>query len=282
MTAKSNPSNQPAKDQSLTTNQGNTIPVLGLGVWKSSKDECYQAVMDALELGYRHIDTAAIYANEESVGKAIADSKIERSEVFITTKLWNADQGASKAEKAFEKSLQKLNLDYVDLYLIHFPVSGIRNESWKILASIYKSGRAKSIGVSNFMIPHLEELIQMTGLVPAINQIEVHPFLNQKELRDYCASKKILVEAYSPLAHGKRIQDPAITKISQKYNRTNAQILIRWSIQSGMIVLPKSVKRTRIEENGSVFDFQLDNADMEYLNSLDENYRTCWDPSEVV
>jgi|JI10StandDraft_1071094.scaffolds.fasta_scaffold397851_2 diketogulonate reductase-like aldo/keto reductase len=282
MTAKSNPSNQPAKDQSLTTNQGNTIPVLGLGVWKSSKDECYQAVMDALELGYRHIDTAAIYANEESVGKAIADSKIERSEVFITTKLWNADQGASKAEKAFEKSLQKLNLDYVDLYLIHFPVSGIRNESWKILASIYKSGRAKSIGVSNFMIPHLEELIQMTGLVPAINQIEVHPFLNQKELRDYCASKKILVEAYSPLAHGKRIQDPAITKISQKYNRTNAQILIRWSIQSGMIVLPKSVKRSRIEENGSVFDFQLDNADMEYLNSLDENYRTCWDPSEVV
>jgi diketogulonate reductase-like aldo/keto reductase len=282
MTAKSNPSNQPAKDQSLTTNQGNTIPVLGLGVWKSSKDECYQAVMDALELGYRHIDTAAIYANEESVGKAIADSKIERSEVFITTKLWNADQGASKAEKAFEKSLQKLNLDYVDLYLIHFPVSGIRNESWKILASIYKSGRAKSIGVSNFMIPHLEELIQMTGLVPAINQIEVHPFLNQKELRDYCASKKILVEAYSPLAHGKRIQDPAITKISQKYNRTNAQILIRWSIQSGMIVLPKSIKRSRIEENGSVFDFQLDNADMEYLNSLDENYRTCWDPSEVV
>jgi diketogulonate reductase-like aldo/keto reductase len=282
MTAKSNPSNQPAKDQSLTTNQGNTIPVLGLGVWKSSKDECYQAVMDALELGYRHIDTAAIYANEESVGKAIADSKIERSEVFITTKLWNADQGASKAEKAFEKSLQKLNLDYVDLYLIHFPVSGIRNESWKILASIYKSGRAKSIGVSNFMIPHLEELIQKTGLVPAINQIEVHPFLNQKELRDYCASKKILVEAYSPLAHGKRIQDPAITKISQKYNRTNAQILIRWSIQSGMIVLPKSVKRSRIEENGSVFDFQLDNADMEYLNSLDENYRTCWDPSEVV
>lgn len=282
MTAKSNPSNQPAKDQSLTTNQGNTIPVLGLGVWKSSKDECYQAVMDALELGYRHIDTAAIYTNEESVGKAIADSKIERSEVFITTKLWNADQGASKAEKAFEKSLQKLNLDYVDLYLIHFPVSGIRNESWKILASIYKSGRAKSIGVSNFMIPHLEELIQMTGLVPAINQIEVHPFLNQKELRDYCASKKILVEAYSPLAHGKRIQDPAITKISQKYNRTNAQILIRWSIQSGMIVLPKSVKRSRIEENGSVFDFQLDNADMEYLNSLDENYRTCWDPSEVV
>lgn len=282
MTAKSNPSNQPAKDQSLTTNQGNTIPVLGLGVWKSSKDECYQAVMDALELGYRHIDTAAIYANEESVGKAIADSKIERSEVFITTKLWNADQGASKAEKAFEKSLQKLNLDYVDLYLIHFPVSGIRNESWKILESIYKSGRAKSIGVSNFMIPHLEELIQKTGLVPAINQIEVHPFLNQKELRDYCASKKILVEAYSPLAHGKRIQDPAITKISQKYNRTNAQILIRWSIQSGMIVLPKSVKRTRIEENGSVFDFQLDNADMEYLNSLDENYRTCWDPSEVV
>ncbi len=282
MTIKSNPSNQPAKDQSLTTNQGNTIPVLGLGVWKSSKDECYQAVMDALELGYRHIDTAAIYANEESVGKAIADSKIERSEVFITTKLWNADQGASKAEKAFEKSLQKLNLDYVDLYLIHFPVSGIRNESRKILASIYKSGRAKSIGVSNFMIPHLEELIQMTGLVPAINQIEVHPFLNQKELRDYCVSKKILVEAYSPLAHGKRIQDPAITKISQKYNRTNAQILIRWSIQSGMIVLPKSVKRSRIEENGSVFDFQLDNADMEYLNSLDENYRTCWDPSEVV
>lgn len=271
-----------AKKQSLKTNQGNSIPVLGLGVWKSSPPECYQAVTDALALGYRHIDTAAIYGNEESVGKAVADSKIDRSELFITTKLWNADQGKEKAEVAFEKSLSKLNIDYVDLYLLHFPVSEKRNESWKVLEKIYKSGRTKSIGVSNFMIPHLQELIKETGLVPAINQVEVHPFLNQMELRAYCDSQNILVEAYSPLAHGKRIEDPSISKIAEKYKKTNAQILIRWSIQSNMIVLPKSVKKSRIDENGSVFDFSISDINMEFMNSLDDNYRTCWDPSDVV
>ncbi|BDA78043.1 2,5-diketo-D-gluconic acid reductase [Leptospira kobayashii] len=265
----------------IPTNQSVSVPVFGLGVWKSKPKECYAAVISALEVGYRHIDTAAIYGNESEVGQAIRDSKIPRSEIFLVTKLWNADQGYDSALKAIDRSLENLNTDYVDMYLIHFPVTEKRNESWKALEEIKKSGKAKSIGVSNFMIPHLEELLKEASIVPAMNQVEYHPFLNNNELFHYCESKGILVEAYSPLAHGKKIDDERVAILAKKYNKTNAQILLRWGLQKGMVLIPKSVKKERIRENADVFDFQINEADMMEIETWDEDYRTCWDPTTV-
>jgi len=266
----------------LLTNQKNSVPVLGLGVWKSKPKECYSAVKAAIEFGYRHIDTAAIYGNESEVGEAIRDSGIPRADLFIVTKLWNADQGYDQAQVAVDKSLQKLGLEYVDMYLIHFPVSGKRNDSWRALEKIKESGKAKSIGVSNFMVNHLEELLENTSILPAMNQVEFHPFLNDKKLDEYCQNKGILLEAYSPLAHGKKLEDPKVTDLSKKYGKTNAQILIRWGLQKGFVVIPKSVNPLRIAENGNVFDFQISKEDMTEMEDWNENFRTCWDPTEIV
>lgn len=269
-------------NSTVPSNQSVSIPILGLGVWKSRPKECFEAVKFALESGYRHIDTAAIYGNEADVGAAIRESGVNRSDIFLVTKLWNADQGYEEAQKAIDVSLKKLGTDYVDMYLIHFPVSGKRNESWKALEKIKQEGKTKSIGVSNFMVPHLEELLKETDIVPAMNQVEFHPFLQDTELKNYCNAKGILLEAYSPLAHGQKLEDERVTKLAKKYNKSNAQILIRWSLQAGNVVIPKSKNPNRIKENADVFDFQLSPEDMNEISNWNENFRTCWDPTTVV
>jgi diketogulonate reductase-like aldo/keto reductase len=269
-------------DTFFPSNQNVSVPALGLGVWKSKPKECYTAVLSALDAGYRHIDTAAIYGNEAEVGQAIRDSKIPRKDIFVVTKLWNADQGYDKAMVAIDTSLSKLGMDYVDMYLIHFPVSGKRKDSWRALEKIKSDGKAKSAGVSNFMVNHLEDLLSETSLVPAMNQVEFHPFLNDKALSDYCKQKGILLEAYSPLAHGKKLEDPKVTQVASKYKKSNAQLLIRWALQKGLVVIPKSVNPTRIIENGNVFDFEISNEDMLLMESWNENFRTCWDPTEII
>ncbi|WP_078131283.1 aldo/keto reductase [Leptospira kirschneri] len=269
--------------QTVTLNNGISMPILGLGVWKTkSGKECKEAVLNALEAGYRHIDTARIYDNEKDVGQAIRESGIPRKEIFITTKLWNADQGPDKIRKALENSLDKLGIDFVDLYLIHFPVTSKRMNSWKELEKVYHDKLCKAIGVSNYTITHLGELLKDSQITPAVNQVEFHPFLNQIHLLEYCKKHKIQLEAYSPLAHGQKIEDPTISKIAQKYDKTPAQILIRWAIEQKIVVIPKSTQKKRIIENSKVFDFAISEEDMKILNSLDENFRTCWDPSEVV
>jgi len=265
----------------LQSNQSISVPQLGLGVWKSRPKECLEAVKSALSLGYRHIDTAAIYGNEADVGTAIKESGVSRSDIFLVTKLWNADQGYDTALRAIDVSLKKLGTDYVDMYLIHFPVSGKRNESWKALEKIKAEGKAKSIGVSNFMVPHLEELLKETGTVPAMNQVEYHPFLQDTKLKEYCIQKGILLEAYSPLAHGQKLEDSRITKLASQYKKSNAQILIRWSLQAGHVVIPKSKNPERIRENADVYDFVLSDADMKEIAGWNEDFRTCWDPTTV-
>ncbi|MBM9545908.1 aldo/keto reductase [Leptospira sp. 201903074] len=265
----------------LESNQSISVPQLGLGVWKSRPKECLEAVKSALSLGYRHIDTAAIYGNEADVGTAIKESGVSRNDIFLVTKLWNADQGYDTALRAIDVSLKKLGTDYVDMYLIHFPVSGKRNESWKALEKIKAEGKAKSIGVSNFMVPHLEELLKETGTVPAMNQVEYHPFLQDTKLKEYCIQKGILLEAYSPLAHGQKLEDSRITKLANQYKKSNAQILIRWSLQAGHVVIPKSKNPERIRENADVYDFVLSEADMKEIAGWNEDFRTCWDPTTV-
>ncbi|TGM61431.1 aldo/keto reductase [Leptospira vanthielii] len=265
----------------LQSNQSISVPQLGLGVWKSRPKECLEAVKSALSLGYRHIDTAAIYGNEADVGTAIKESGVSRSDIFLVTKLWNADQGYDAALRAIDVSLKKLGTDYVDMYLIHFPVSGKRNESWKALEKIKAEGKAKSIGVSNFMVPHLEELLKETGTVPAMNQVEYHPFLQDTKLKEYCIQKGILLEAYSPLAHGQKLEDSRITKLASQYKKSNAQILIRWSLQAGHVVIPKSKNPERIRENADVYDFVLTDSDMKEIAGWNEDFRTCWDPTTV-
>lgn len=269
----------------LKLNTGAQIPAIGFGTWQIYLNRrAKSAVIDALHAGYRLIDTARIYGNETGVGQAINESDIAREKIFVTTKLWNASQGYDKTLKAFKGSMKRLDLEYVDLYLIHWPVSGKRSESWKAMTEIYKSGRAKAIGVSNYTVRHLEELLAETSIVPAVNQVEFHPFLydDQKELLDYCNEHGIIVEAYSPLAHGHRLSDPVISRLASSHKKSNAQILIRWAIQHKTIPLPKSSNPERIHENLDVFDFKLNDKEMSEINSLSEGLRTCWDPSKMA
>lgn len=263
-------------------NNGVGIPQFGLGVYltKSGK-ECVNAVTWALEAGYRHIDTAEAYGNESEVGEAVRNSGIKRGELFITTKLWNDDHGFDSALKAFDKSLKTLNTDYIDLYLIHWPVKGKRKDSWKALEKIYESGYCKSIGVSNYMILHLEELLTYANVSPVVDQVEFSPYNYQKELLDFCSKNKILLEAYSPLTRTKRLDDPKVLPIAKKHNKTVAQVLIRWAIEHNLVVIPKSAHKERIIENANVFDFELDADDMKILNNLDEGFRVSWDPTKT-
>jgi diketogulonate reductase-like aldo/keto reductase len=261
---------------------GNLIPQLGLGVWQISPAKTSDAVLAALEVKYRHIDTASAYGNEESVGAAIRMSGIPRESIFLTTKLWNSDHG--NPERALDTSLRKLKMDYVDLYLIHFPVRQ-RRQSWRALEALRKKGKTRSIGVSNFTIAHLSELLADSETVPAVNQVEFHPYLYQQDLLAFCRAKGIVVEAYSPLTHGERLKDPKLVAIAKKYSspkaKSTAQILIRWALQHGLVVLPKSSNRRRIFENADVFDFEISEDDMRLLDSFHENLRTCWDPSDA-
>ena len=261
-------------------NNGVAMPLLGLGMWKvPSGKAAEQAVLWALEAGYRHVDTAAIYMNEQDVGNAILKSKVPRSELFVTTKLWNADH--KDPAKALTTSLKKLQMDYVDLYLIHWPVEGKRNKSWKELEKLLKQGKCRAIGVSNFTIRHLQELLASPGTVPAVNQVEFNPYLFQKELWEFCKSKKIQLEAYSPLTHAHKLKDSKLAAIASNYSKTPAQVLIRWELQHGIVVIPKSAHRERIIENADVFDFAISSGDMKKLDGFNENLRTCWDPTNV-
>lgn len=266
----------------MKLNNGFEIPQFGLGVYLTkSGQECINAVTWALEAGYRHIDTARIYGNEKEVGEAVRSSGIKREDIFITTKLWNDDHGYDNALKAFDKSLKTLNTDYIDLYLIHWPVKDKRKESWKALEKIYESGYCKSIGVSNYMIIHLEELFSNANIIPVINQVEFSPYNYQKDLLDFCNKNKIILEAYSPLTRMKKLDDVNVLKIAKKHNKTVPQVLIRWAIEKEIVIIPKSARKERIIENANVFDFELDKSDMEVLNNLDEGFRVSWDPTKA-
>jgi methylglyoxal/glyoxal reductase len=263
----------------IKLNNGVEIPQLGLGVYQSAPGRTTQRVVRyALNIGYRHIDTAYIYGNESDVGKAVHESGIQREEVFITTKLWNTrDVGYDSALRSCEDSLQRLGLTYVDLYLIHWPVQGISNSTdiWRAMVHLLKEGKARAIGVSNYTIDDLKEILQDSGVVPAVNQVEFHPFLYQKDLLSFCKKNGIQLEAYSPLTRGKRLNHPSIKNIAKKYqNKTPAQILIRWSLQHNLVVIPKSIHEDRILENSQVFDFELTAEDMKILDSLNENLQT--------
>lgn len=263
---------------SVTLNNGIIMPLLGLGVWNVPGKACEDAVLAALKAGYRHIDTAAIYGNEEEVGNAIRKSGIPREELFVTTKLWNSDH--KDVSSALHASLELLQLDYVDLYLMHFPVPE-RNGSWKVMEKLCRDGKAKAIGVSNFTIRHLQQLLKEAAIIPAVNQVEFNPYLYQKELLDFCVKGKIQLEAYSPLTHGKRLNDKKLSAIAAKYRKSPAQILIRWCLQKNLVVIPKSAKQERIIENVNIYDFAISEGDMKLLDSFNENLRTCWDPTNA-
>jgi methylglyoxal/glyoxal reductase len=263
----------------IRLSNGVEIPRFGLGVYQSPPGRITQRIVRyALKSGYRHIDTAYIYANEADVGKALSESGVPRQEVFITTKLWNTNQaGYDSALQACEESLQRLGLTYVDLYLIHWPVQGISNstEVWRAMVHLLREGKARAIGVSNYTIDDLKEILHDSDVMPAVNQVEFHPFLYQKDLLSFCEKKGIQLEAYSPLTRGKRLKHPAILDIAKKYgNKTPAQVLIRWSLQHNLIVIPKSIHEERILENSQVFDFELRAEDMKLLDSLNQNLQT--------
>ncbi|OGE82642.1 MAG: glyoxal reductase [Candidatus Doudnabacteria bacterium RIFCSPHIGHO2_01_FULL_49_9] len=261
------------------------IPRIGLGVWQIPDGEIVRnAVRWALEAGYRHIDTAMIYRNEKGVGEGIKAGNVPREEMFVTTKLWISDQGYDSALKAIRASLERLQLDYVDLYLVHWPFADEektqekRADTWRGMEEIQRLGLARLIGVSNYTETHLEEMRSYAKVMPTVNQVEMHPFLYQKALAEYFATNGIQIEAYSPLAHGEKLNDKTVSKIAKKYGKSNAQILTRWALEHGFVVLPKSTHKERIEENFDVLDSKLETEDMKTLDNLNENFRTCWDP----
>ncbi len=253
-------------------NDGNHIPQLGYGVWQVSNDEAVAAVSEALKAGYRHIDTAAIYGNEEGVGKAIQSSGIARGDIFLTTKLWNSEQGYESTLKAFDTSLKKLGTDYVDLYLIHWPTPSkdLFMETWRAFVKLKEEGRAKSIGVSNFRTADLERVIKESGVTPVLNQIELHPQFQQDELRLFHSKHNIATEAWSPLGQGKILEDATLKAIAEKHGKSVAQVILRWHIETGNIVIPKSVTPARIKENFDVFDFRLNGTDHDAITKLDK------------
>ncbi|MGG2198559.1 aldo/keto reductase [Paenibacillus validus] len=261
-----------------TLNNGVTMPWLGLGVWKTKDgDEVVQAVTDALAAGYRSIDTAASYGNEAGVGQALKASGIPREQLFVTTKVWNADQGFESTLRAFEESRRKLQLETIDLYLIHWPVKGKYKETWKALIKLRDEGYVRAIGVSNFQVHHLQDLIDDSGVVPAVNQVEFHPLLQQLELRRFCQKQRIQLEAWSPLMQG-NLDLPLLTELAGKYGKSPAQIILRWDLQHGIVTIPKSVTKHRIQENADLFDFALTDEDMTRLDGLNQDRRFGPDP----
>ncbi|MFZ3577358.1 aldo/keto reductase [Virgibacillus sp. DJP39] len=260
---------------------GISIPKLGLGVYKVPEDQVYETVLSALEIGYRHIDTASFYGNEEGVGKAIRDSGIAREEIFVTSKVWNDDQGFDSTLKAFDRSMEKLGFDYLDLYLIHWPVPGIFTDTWRALEKIYHGERVRAIGVSNFLEHHLESLSKTAINMPVVDQIELHPKLSQKSTVEYCRKNNITVESWSPLGRAKYLNEPDLVKIADKYNKSVAQLIIRWHLENDFVVIPKSTNVLRQKENADVFNFAISKEDMAYMNQMDEDLRIGSHPDSI-
>lgn len=266
-----------------TLHNGVKMPWFGLGVFKVEEGpELENAVKTAIKHGYRSIDTAAIYGNEEGVGRGIREglkeAGISREELFVTSKVWNADLGYESTLAAYEASLKKLNLEYLDLYLIHWPVEGKFKEAWRALETLYKEGRVKAIGVSNFHIHHLKELMKDAEIKPMVDQVEHHPRLTQKELQDFCKEQGIQFEAWSPLMQGQLLDNPVLKEIADKHHKSIAQVILRWDLQNGVVTIPKSTKEHRIVENASVFDFELTKEEMDRIDGLDQNHRVGPDP----
>lgn len=263
----------------LRLNNGVMIPLLGLGTLHGSGQELLQAMTVAFELGYRHFDTAKAYGNEVDVGRAIRESGLSRDEVFVTTKLWNTDHGYDTALAAAEGSLRRLGLSYVDLYLVHWPVSGQRQETWRAMEALYRAGKTQAIGVSNYTERHLTELLAAADIVPVVNQIEYTPYLYQKGLQEFCEARGIRIEAWSPLTRGMKLRDPRLVTIATTYAKSPAQVLLRWGLQHGVIEIPKALTLVHLEENAAIFDFTISAVDMAALDALDEGLRTGgWDP----
>ncbi|MCM3785399.1 aldo/keto reductase [Neobacillus mesonae] len=270
----------------VTLNNGVQMPWFGLGVFKVEEgEELVQAVKKAIAHGYRSIDTASVYQNEAGVGQAIREALTEnglsREELFVTSKVWNADLGYEETLAAFETSLNKLGLEYLDLYLVHWPVLGKYKEAWRALETLYKSGRVKAIGVSNFQVHHLEDLLADAEIKPVINQVELHPYLTQQELRDYASAHGIQVEAWSPLMQGQLLDQPVLKEIAERHGRSVAQVILRWDLQHGIVTIPKSTKEHRIVENANVFDFTLSDEEMAQIDQLNQNHRVGPDPDHI-
>jgi len=267
-------------DTRVPMNHGGDIPILGLGVWQAHGTACVEAVKTALDLGVRLIDTASMYRNEKQVGQAIRESGIPRDDVFVTTKVWNDEQGYGSTLGACEGSLRRLGMTYVDLYLVHWPVPGKRLETWRAMERLLNGGKVRAVGVSNYMVSHLAEL-KDSSVTPAVNQIELHPWLHPVDVTERCRQRKIVVEAYSPLARGKRLNDPTVTRIAGTHGKTPAQVVIRWGLQHGFVEIPKSVRPERIRENAEVFDFSLSAAEMKELDGLNAGLHVTWDPTNA-
>lgn len=262
-----------------TLHNGIEIPYVGLGVFQMKDPrETVEAVKTAIDSGYLSVDTAAVYENEESVGEGVKESRARREDLFITSKVWNSDQGYDTTLKAFETSLKKLDMDYMDLYLIHWPVDGKYNDTWKALERLYSEGLVKSIGVSNFHQHHLEDLMKNSNEKPVINQIECHPRLNQEKLQAFCQEENIAVEAWSPIAQGRVLDEPTLKQIAEKHGKSSAQIILRWHLQNDVVIIPKSVHANRIKENADLFNFQLSTDEMNQINDLNQDERFGPDP----
>ncbi|MBL7814215.1 MAG: aldo/keto reductase [Saprospiraceae bacterium] len=263
-----------------TLNNGVKMPLLGIGVYDMYRQEAEQAVLWALETGYRLIDTAAMYQNEAEIGQAVQQSGIARQDIFITTKVHDNDQGYDKTLKAFDTSLKKLNCDYIDLYLVHWPLRATRKDTWQALERLYTEGVVRAIGVANYLLPFLNELETYANLVPAVNQVEFSPFLYLKDLHDYCQKNNIQLQAYTPLMRGQKLDDPRLVAIAQKHGKTSAQIVLRWALEHGVSTIPKSANWHRIRENFDVFDFNLSPEDKVVLDNLNQNFRMVEDPMD--
>ena len=270
-------------NEKVILNDGRQMPLLGLGVYKAvGENEVEQAIADAADAGYRLIDTASVYKNEDGVGRGIKALTIPREELFVTTKIWNTAQRIGDVEDTFNRSLERLGLDYVDLYMIHWPVPGCYTDTWKALEKLQAQGRVKSIGVSNFHVHDLEMLKKVSDAIPAVNQVEFHPLFNQPELLSYCRDNKIAVQAYAPLARGAYLHSQLLLEIGRKYQQTTAQIGLRWAIQQGISVIPKSVHKERIQENAAIFDFSLTQEEMEAITAMDAHQRTASIPEDMI
>jgi len=265
-----------------TLNNGSNMPLLGLGVYDMYGKEAETAITDALEMGYRLIDTAAAYDNEKEVGNAIRSSAVPRHEIFVTTKVANAQQGYDSTLKAFDESLHRLDIDYVDLYLVHWPIKGKRKQTWQALEKLYSDKQVRAIGVSNYLLPFLQELEDYASITPAVNQLELSPFLFLKDEYQYCQKRQIQLQSYSPLARGKKFHNPTLLAIANKYGKSPAQIMIRWSLEHRISTIPKSASRKRLQENFDVFDFTIDESDMATLDSLHEDFRVVENPMQML